>query len=60
MTNKEVISALKEVKTYCAVALLDPLDYALHVFEHLERAGVQDAVHADFSLLVPGSRGEER
>ena len=52
MTNKEVITALKEVKTYCAAKLLDPLDYALQVFERIEQAGVTDAVHADYSVVA--------
>ena len=58
MTNKEVISALREVKTYAAPSLLDPLDYALHVFEHIDRAGVTDAVHADFSVLAGAKKSD--
>lgn len=61
MTNTEVIEALEQVKTYCSSSLIDPLDYAIHVFRRFERAGVEDPVHADYSKLSPSqAEGEEK
>ena len=58
MSTEEVIKALEQVKAYCASNLLDPLDYALHVFKHFKRAGIEDPVHADFSKLTPNSNSQ--
>ena len=60
MTNQEVIAALKEVKTYCAPSLLDPIDYAVHVFERIDRAGVKDAVHADYTAVAAAQKSSGR
>ena len=60
MTNDEVIQALEQVKTYCSSSLIDPLDYAIHVFRRFERAGVEDPVHADYSKLAPTQEEEEK
>lgn len=42
MTNKDVIKALKDIKTYCAASSLDELEYAIKVMESLEKAGIEN------------------
>ena len=52
MTNKEVLDALKQMKTYCAAGSLDKLEYAIKVIEKLDNDGVQNPLKTDFSKLV--------
>ncbi len=52
MTNKTVIDALKQMKTYCAADSLDKLNYAIAVIEKLENDGVQNPLKTDFTSLV--------
>jgi len=52
MTNEEAIKALKEIKTYCAAAQLDKLDYVVSVMEKLEKDGVKDPLSADFTKVA--------
>ncbi len=52
MTNKCVIDALKQLKTYCAADLLDKLNYAIAVIEKLDNDGVQNPLKTDFTSLA--------
>jgi hypothetical protein len=52
MTNKTVIDALKQMKTYCAADSLDKLNYAIAVIEKLENDGVQNPLKTDFTSLA--------
>ena len=51
MTNKEVIDALSQIKTYCAPDSLDKLNYAIAVIEKLEKDGIQNPLKTDFTSL---------
>ena len=51
MTNEEAIKALKEIKTYTAVNLLDELDYVIAVMEKLNKEGIKNPLDEDFSKL---------
>ncbi|MBR0495535.1 MAG: hypothetical protein IJJ71_05110 [Treponema sp.] len=52
MTNKTVIDALKQMKTYCAADLLDKLNYAIAVFEKLENDGIDNPLKTDFTVIL--------
>ncbi len=56
MTNKTVIDALKQMKTYCAADSLDKLNYAIAVIEKLENDGVQNPLTTDFTSLVKAGK----
>jgi len=51
MTNKEVLSALKQMKTYCSPDALSKLDYAIKVIEKLDSDGVENPLKTDFTKL---------
>ncbi|MCR4713803.1 MAG: hypothetical protein K5751_05415 [Treponemataceae bacterium] len=51
MTNKEVIEALQQIRTYCTAPQLDNLNYVIEVMEKFEKAGVEKPLEADFSKL---------
>lgn len=52
MTNKTVIDALKQIKTYCAADSLDKLEYAIAVIEKLDADGVQQPLKTDFTKVA--------
>ena len=52
MTNKEVLEALRQIKTYCAADSLDKLNYAIAVIEKLDNDGVQNPLKTDFTSLA--------
>lgn len=51
MTNKEVLEALTQIKTYCAAESLKKLDYAIAVIEKLDKDGVTNPLKTDFTSL---------
>ncbi len=52
MTNKEVLEALRQIKTYCAADSLDKLNYAIAVIEKLDNDGISNPIKTDFSKLL--------
>lgn len=52
MTNKEVLDALRQIKTYCAASALDKLNYAIEIIEKLENDGIENPLKTDFSKLA--------
>ena len=52
MTNKSVIDALIQIKTYCAPNSLDKLNYAIAVLEKLENDGIENPLKTDFTSLA--------
>ena len=56
MTNKAVLDALNQIKTYCAADLLDKLNYAIKVIEKLDADGVENPLKTDFTQLAKGSK----
>lgn len=58
MTNKTVIDALKQIKTYCAADLLEKLNYAIDIIEKLEKDGVKDPLATDFTALSQAKAGK--
>lgn len=53
MENKieKTVKALKEIETYCSAHCLAELNFAVAVLEKLERDGIDDPLHTDFSAL---------
>ena len=51
MTNKEVLEALRKIKTYCAPDLLGKLNYAISIIEKLDTDGVESPLKTDFTSL---------
>ena len=51
MTNKEVLDALRQIKTYCAAGSLDKLNYAIKVIEKLDNDGIEKPLKTDFTKL---------
>ena len=56
MTNKEVLDALKKIKTYCSPDLLDKLDYAIAIIKKLDADGVQNPLKTDYTPLAKENR----
>ena len=52
MTNKDVLDALKQMKTYCAAGSLDKLTYAIKVIEKLDNDGIENPLKTDFTPLA--------
>ena len=48
MTNKDVIKALKDIKTYCAADALDAVEYAMKVLEKLSNEGIEKPLETSF------------
>lgn len=51
MTNKEVVKALEQIKTYADVHQLDEIDYAISVLKKLEKDGITNPLETDFSKV---------
>lgn len=51
MTNEQMIKALQKIKNYCSASLLDELDNAIEVLKKLEKDGITDPLHTDFTQL---------
>lgn len=52
MTNKDVIKALEQIKTYTAANLLDEIDYVIEVMKKIDEAGIEKPLEADFSKVT--------
>ena len=52
MSNEEVIKALQEIKTYTDKNSIEPLDYAIEIFNRFEKAGIKVPMEFDFSKIA--------
>ncbi|MBP5707334.1 MAG: hypothetical protein J6W76_08600 [Spirochaetales bacterium] len=56
MTNKTVINTLDNIKLYCSAEQLDILEYAIEVFQKLDKDGIEKPLETDFSVLTKGEK----
>ena len=56
MTNKEVLDALNQIKTYCAADALDKLNCAIKIIEKLENDGIKNPLKTDFTKIKEGRK----
>ncbi|MCQ2576231.1 MAG: hypothetical protein MJ162_05750 [Treponema sp.] len=52
MTNKDVIKALEQIKTYTSADLLDEIECAISIIKKLEEDGVSKPLETDFKKLA--------
>ncbi|MBP5448639.1 MAG: hypothetical protein J6Y01_00815 [Spirochaetales bacterium] len=56
MTNKSVINTLDNIRLYCSAEHLDILEYAIEVFQKLDKDGVEKPLETDFTVLTKGDK----